>query len=223
MAIVAQLQESEASAETPRHPRLTLRLETRGAMESGSSEGVLVHNISQTGLLLESSLGLAVDERIAIDLPQVGEVWARIVWKSGDLHGCEFKNPLPPSALSAAQLRSAVTQRVKLDEREEAVTALSFGELLQQLRAERRLSQSEVAARMGVSKPTVWAWEHGKARPLDDRLDALAEVLGVARTELAGTGPARERGLDALVARHREQIAAAVGTRPENVRITIDL
>lgn len=226
MAILAQFQET-GTAETPREPRRTLRLEARGALENGGAAKVVVHNISQTGLLLESSTGLAIDERIGVELPHAGEAWARVVWASGNLYGCEFKNPIPSGALSAAQLRSAVAAPVEIGDDEPAAPGADhappapFGDRLQMLRAARGLSLSEIAARLGVSKPTVWAWEHNKARPLDDRLDALAEALGVERSELV----ARPAGgmLDNVIARHRDAIAAAVGIAPEKVRIWIEL
>ena len=93
---------------------------------------------------------------------------------------------------------------------------------LQRLRKERGLTLAQVAGQLGVSKPTVWAWERGRARPIEERVDALAEALGVTRGELMATGET-SLALRELLARSREQIAAAFGTRPENVRIMIEL
>ena len=50
---------------------------------------------------------------------------------------------------------------------------------LGRLRREAGLTLADVAAALGVSKPTVWAWEKGKARPLPERLGAIAAALGV--------------------------------------------
>lgn len=221
MAIVAHLQEAEGHAGTARAPRRTLNLEAQGSLESGGAARVLVHNISATGLLLESPQALSDDEGITIELPQAGSCRARVVWSSGDLYGCQFETAIPKAVLSAAQLRSAVSDKVDIAESRAPAPDTSFGVRLQQLRAARGLSQSQIAAALGVSKPTVWAWEHGKARPVEERLDGLAEVLGVDRAELHPRQ--RASTLEDLVARHREQIAAAVGTSPDHVRISIEL
>ena len=46
---------------------------------------------------------------------------------------------------------------------------------LNHLRRERGMTLAQVASALGVSKPTVWAWEKGKARPLPERIAAIAE------------------------------------------------
>lgn len=221
MAIPAQWEELEGTAGTPREPRRKLRLEARGALSSGASAEILVHNISATGVLLESPVPLMADERISIELPHVGAVWARVVWTSARFYGCEFHTPITPAALSAAALRSAVDQPVDVTPRRQPAADGSFGARLQRLRKERGVSQSHVADRLGVSKPTVWAWEHDKARPVEERIDELARVLGVDRAELLAA-----QGLSDstdVVAGSRARIAEAFGTRPENVRIWVEL
>ena len=81
------------------------------------------------------------------------------------------------------------------------------------------LSLGEIAARLGVSKPTVWAWEHGKSRPVERRLAALADALGVTPSGLepAPSGP------NAELEQSRRKIAAAYGIEPSRVRIMIEL
>jgi transcriptional regulator with XRE-family HTH domain len=221
MAIVAHWEETEASARTPREPRRKLMLEARGALPSGTSAEILVHDISTTGLLLESAVPLGVDEKIGIELPHAGTTWAKVVWNSGKLFGCQFHSPISTAALSAAQLRSAVGQPVNVAARDAPPADASFGARLQRLRKERGISQAHVAMRLGVSKPTVWAWEHGKARPVDARLADLADVLGVGSADLLSE-PAVSETQD-FIARSREQIAAAFGTSPEKVRIWVEL
>lgn len=221
MAIAAHFEDTADSTDTSRAPRRTLRLETQGELASGEATEVLLHNVSATGLLIETRTPLAVDERIAVDLPHAGPTWAKVIWVSGKLYGCQFDEPISSAALSATQLRSAVAEQVDLAPHHDLVPEESFGLRLQRLRKERALTLGGIATRLGVSKPTVWAWEQGKARPVESRIDALAEVLGVDRMELiAGrhTPVLRE-----LLARSREQIAAAVGTSPENVKIMIEL
>lgn len=221
MAIAAQLEEAADPAGARREPRRKLWLEAQGALVSGSAAKVLVHNISATGLLLESPVSLALDEKIGIELPHAGAMWAKVIWASGNLFGCQFETPISPATLSAAQLRSAVGQEPDLPARPPSYPDGSFGARLQRLRAERGLSQSQIAGKLGVSKPTVWAWEHGKARPAGERIGALAEALGVSPAELLSDPNASALG--DLIARSRAQIASVVGTSPEKVRIWVEL
>ncbi|MCQ4949559.1 helix-turn-helix domain-containing protein [Bittarella massiliensis (ex Durand et al. 2017)] len=67
-------------------------------------------------------------------------------------------------------------------------------QLADQLTALRRdagLSQEELAARLGVSRPAVSRWERGAALPGVENLTALAALYGVGAEELlAAPGPA---------------------------------
>lgn len=235
MPIAAHFEHTADATGQARDPRRTLRLDARGATGSGAEAQVFVHNISATGLLLESQVPLAMGERIAIDLPRAGATWAQVVWNSGALSGCQFDLPVSPATLSAAQLRAATTPGPAVGPAPSTDAPSSspststapppadetLGARIHRLRTERGLTLSHIASQLGVSKPTVWAWEQGKARPVDSRVDALARTIGVTRAELMPTaiGPLA----DDLVARSREQIARALGTTPDKVRIMIEL
>lgn len=233
MAIAAQLEETvdqgQGQSIGRRDPRLTLRLEAVGSTGTGLTD-VLVHNLSATGLLLESPLALTAGEKFAIDLPHAGTTRAKVVWASGTLYGCEFHTPLSPATLSAAQLRSRPgeaerfipgTERPRDPQAPAKPAEESFGARLQRLRKARGLTMAKLAVALGVSKPTIWAWENGKSRPLDNRVEVLAEMLGVGKAQLLGSAdPEDQRN---LLARSREQIAEAFGTSPNNVRIMIEL
>jgi transcriptional regulator with XRE-family HTH domain len=67
----------------------------------------------------------------------------------------------------------------------------------------------------------VWAWEQGKARPVEGRMEALAQALGAPEWEMlmGRTTPV----LPELITRAKEQIAGALGVSPDKVRIVIDL
>ncbi|WP_395331082.1 helix-turn-helix domain-containing protein [Novosphingobium sp. BL-8H] len=217
-----------------RAPRRKLMFETQGSNAGGTEMPVLVHNFSESGLLLESVALLTIDETIELDLPEAGLTPARVVWSSGNLYGCAFDRMLPKAALSAAQLRGVAQPGIDLPKAGQsaaethaggnapaAIGGESLGERLHRLRKERGLTQGELASRLGVSKPTVWAWEQGRARPIEDRLEAIARELGVATTELR---PGRTvAGLPELIARCREQIASAVETTPDKIKIMIEL
>lgn len=223
MAIAAQFETlAETTEREPgRAPRRKLLLETLGATAAGVATDVVVHNFSETGMLLECGEALVPGDVIEVDLPHIGVVAASVVWSSGRLHGCAFAEPLAPAALSAAQLRSAVRKEVDLSPAPSALGGAAFAERLMRLRKDRGLTQGELAARLGVSKPTVWAWEQGRARPIEERLDAIAEVLG---TTVADLRPARAiPGLTELVNQCKAQIAQVVETTPDKIRIMIDL
>jgi transcriptional regulator with XRE-family HTH domain len=183
---------------------------------------VLVHNISATGLLLESEMPLGAGEKLEVVLPHVGACTASVVWDSGRLFGCRFEHPISPAALSAAQLRSAVEPTVRLHGQGGAQPDAAFGLRLQRLRKERGMTLSRIASELGVSKPTVWAWEHGKSRPVENRIDGLAELLGIERSELLSKSAAPAE-LTQLLSGAREQIAIALGVPPESVKITVEL
>lgn len=226
MSISAHFEEIPPAEGQSRALRRRLQFETQGALETGQAAPVQVHNVSETGLLLETAADLEIGEAIALDLPEAGQVRARVAWASGALYGCAFDVPLSAAAFSAVQLRSAAQNGAGIGPSPvpagpAAIGGESFGERLHRLRKLRGYTQGELANRLGVSKPTVWAWEQGRARPIEDRLDAIAEALGVTSAELR---PSRTvPGLPDLIARCRDQIAAAVETTPDKIRIMIEL
>lgn len=225
MAIAAHFEADEVVGR-PRAERRRLLLETQGALESGQQTPVVLHNFSETGVLLESQVELEIGETIELDLPDAPHSRAKVIWASGKLYGCAFITPIPSATLRAAQLRSAVQTELGLGAAPApagpgAIGGESLGERLHRLRKLRGLTQGELANRLGVSKPTVWAWEQGRARPIEERIDAIAEALGV---EVAELRPSRSvPGLSELISRCRDQIAAAVETTPDKVRIMIEL
>lgn len=214
-----------------RAARRALRLETSGATVGGEADGepanVTVHNISPAGLLLETDLALEVGEVLAVDLPETGPVGAEIVWASDHIYGCAFQQALGEAALAAAERRGEIGGLGEAAPARPQVVPFgdgaleTFGHRLNTLRRERSLTLAQVAEALGVSKPTVWAWEKGKARPLPERLSAIAEVLGVSESELSRSGSGGEGAQ--LVQDCRMRIAAAYGTEPHSVKIMIEV
>ncbi|GAA4049949.1 helix-turn-helix domain-containing protein [Parerythrobacter jejuensis] len=202
--------------------RWSVRLVAEGKLAGGSDAQVLLHNISAGGLLLDCRMELEQGAKLTIDLPEAGPVVAEVVWRSATLHGCRFPDPLPSSVLSAAQLRSAIAPIEDMP-----VPAMhpqnraTLGKRLAKLRQEKDLTLAQVAEALGVSKPTVWAWEHDRSQPVSKRIGALAEVLGVAEAELL-TGRDISQA-DHVIDEAREVIAEAYGCSPDQVRVMIDL
>ncbi|MGB3711285.1 MAG: helix-turn-helix domain-containing protein [Erythrobacter sp.] len=207
---------------TRRSARRALRLETSGALPDGEEANVVVHNLSAAGLLIETDLSLDVGDTLAIDLPEVGPVGAEIVWQSGRLNGCAFQQALGEAALSATQLRATPADA---DPRPEGMEVRpgggSLGERLSKFRRERGLTLAQVAEALNVSKPTVWAWEKDKARPLPERMEAIAETLGVDASQLAWSAT-HSSGND-VVEDCRLRIATAFATSPSRVKIMIEV
>lgn len=84
--------------------RRSLRL---ASVLSDSGVEIVVHDISATGMLIETSQELSTGETLIIDLPERGETPATVAWNSGQYFGCEFELSIPSATLSAALLRSS--------------------------------------------------------------------------------------------------------------------
>ena len=219
--------------------RRALRLDTSGFVAGAGPQAgdanVTIHNISSAGLLIETALDLAEGDELAIDLPEAGAVSASVVWRSERLFGCAFDEALSPAALAAAQLQGfapgvptqpPAPQTPPPSQTPQSLTprgpAETLGTRLNRLRRDAGLTLADVANTLGVSKPTVWAWEKGKARPLPERLESIAAALGVDPALLA-PGPRVPREIDAIIADCRQRIAEACGTDLQAVRIMIEI
>lgn len=234
MAIKAHLDQPTTGDSQRSAPRRALRLETSGLAPDGEETNVTIHNISAAGLLIETELDLATGEELALDLPLAGIVTASVVWRSEHLYGCAFERTIGPAALAAAQLQgfapgmpsqplTAAAPSPSTGPMLSTAQGEALGTRLSRFRREAGLTLAEVAATLGVSKPTVWAWEKGKARPLPERLDAIAAALGVAPETLAASDTGPSGPLDSVIADCRARIAEASGTDPQAVRIMIEL
>lgn len=222
MPIAAHFEPAPHSDDPRRSVRHTLRLEATGATADGERTRVTVHNISASGLLLETAAALEIGEILAIELPEAGERDAVVRWASEAFHGCEFDRPLTPAELGAAQLRGSAADPVRVPRTGLGALDDDFGHRLQRLRKARGMTLAQVAEQLGVSKPTVWAWEQGRSRPVGNRIDPLAEALGVTRGELYPESDDQSLLHDVL-ARARAEIAAAAGVGPDKIRILIEL
>lgn len=73
-----------------------------------SSQMVTVRNLSENGLLVESTALLPVGSTFSLTLAEAGETSAEIIWQQGYLHGCRFHIPLPKAAVNAVILQSPI-------------------------------------------------------------------------------------------------------------------
>ena len=102
MKLQARLQTTSApdQRESPRR-RLCL-----GSNLKATGEKVVIHDLSSTGMLIETAANLAPFDSLEIELPEAGLAQALVIWNSGRYFGCEFKNRLSRAAVSASRLRS---------------------------------------------------------------------------------------------------------------------
>ena len=107
MALLARLSEPRAGrARAAARRTLSLRVP---ALSAGGTDAVLIHNLSEHGLRIETDASVQTDEIIRVELPEAGAVDARIIWTGGGFAGCRFLAPIPKAAVSAALLRSPAT------------------------------------------------------------------------------------------------------------------
>jgi len=117
MALLAHLDLSASPTERRSSQRRRLRLESNHG-EAGTP--VVIHDISEQGMLLESEGPLSAGEQIDVLIPESGPAKASVMWTSGRYFGCRFDPPIPTSAVSGALLRSPV--RPSGEERQRALT-----------------------------------------------------------------------------------------------------
>src|SRR3954471_15721358 len=105
MVMLAQMIEhGESGGDRRASPRRALRL--AGDLPAGGGMQGVIHDLSQTGVPLETSAALAPGETFQVELPETGSVAASVVWNSGEFYGCQFARPISPAALSATLLKS---------------------------------------------------------------------------------------------------------------------
>ena len=61
----------------------------------------------------------------------------------------------------------------------------SFGELLKQRRAVKRMAQAQLAQQLGVQQQAVNRWENDKDRPRPETVRAISRILGISGLQAA--------------------------------------
>jgi len=115
MPWAAEFLEDAETAEKRYATRRTLRMTAAtsrsndadlASQASSGTPNVLIHNLSTTGLLLETAEQLEEGERFDITLPEIDTAEVIVIWRSGLLYGCEFTTPVSTGVVSATLLRS---------------------------------------------------------------------------------------------------------------------
>jgi hypothetical protein len=106
MSMRAQLEIEPGKGERRSSHRRKLRLQAQGASVSSTQTQVIIHDLSEDGLLIESPVPLATGDVLDVDVPEAGTVQAEVAWTSGRFYGCRFRSKISTAAISAALLRS---------------------------------------------------------------------------------------------------------------------
>lgn len=106
MAVRRQFPSKKSVALTRSRARRQIRLTTIASNPRGEKFAILIHNLSQTGVLVEASASLAKGDVIEIELPEGGARAATVVWSGGRFFGCEFGHDLSSAVISGAVLRA---------------------------------------------------------------------------------------------------------------------
>lgn len=125
--------------------RRQLKLHVR-ASAGAQPSNVVIHNISPTGLLIQTDDELRTGDTLEVELPETGVVQAQVVWDNDGFYGCEFASPLKQATVSAAILVSPPVQ--------EAHTVVNPG-------APKRLSAFARVAIVGTLAAASWGMVGG--------------------------------------------------------------
>lgn len=223
MVIQAQLNRRRQSRDQRSDVRRKMRLSAAGKTGAGQSE-VLIHDLSTTGLLLQTDVALAVGEVIEVALPRTGVREIEIAWSSGSFFGCRFLQPVSPAAVGAALLQSVPDRSVPLDSPEQSPPGpAGFGERLAALRLGSGWTIETVAERLGVSRQAVWYWETGQRLPRAEHFKRIAEVFAVKEQDLLRAASAAAPDQQGLINDLRREVARHNGVAEASVRIVIEL
>jgi len=127
LPLLAELETDARPANERGAARRILRLEVQ-ASSSEDSTRALIRNLSERGLLIETTADLTVGEVLHVDLPEAGPSAARVVWTEGSFFGCEFTNPVSKAAVSAALLLAPVEPIQPVSAVPQMATSAVFGD-----------------------------------------------------------------------------------------------
>ena len=211
-----------------RHPVL-ISVKGRSASDSRSIEGHLL-DLSVGGFLIETSAEMAVGKTISIDLPEVTDLSARVVWANRPLYGCELDRPLAKLIVERTWLNNAPATA---DD-----TPVAIGQHVKKLRQTKGWTRAELAEIAGVSRPSVWGWETGRTEPRLDALRRLATAFGCSVAELRNPSIARFETpgssrsvvpdeplptVDAILTRARHDLAARLDIPTARIRLFFEV
>ena len=91
---------------------------------------------------------------------------------------------------------------------------MNLPEKLTDLRKKRKLSQSELADYLHISRQAVSRWETGDTVPTTDNLKLLSELYGVSLDDLLHDGPLEEEREEEIIAEPKEEMKKEPERKP---------
>lgn len=107
MALLAKMERGARVSNSRTASRRKLSLVAHGVTAAQEFATVVIHDLSETGVLIETKVQLSTGEPLEIDIQEAGTVAATVVWSSGQFFGCQFERRLSKAAVSASILRNA--------------------------------------------------------------------------------------------------------------------
>jgi hypothetical protein len=148
MKMEARRAHFEPAADGRGAPRRKLRFGVQGANTTAGPAEVVIHDISETGFLIETVSQLTPGETIELELPHAGSRCAEVVWISGDFYGCRFERAISKAAVSATLLRAPAG----------SLPSISVAEPVSAASAEETPPQTTHGSRDGQLSPRAKAW-----------------------------------------------------------------
>lgn len=175
-------------------------------------------DISENSILGEGIIPLSTDENVVVEIFGYEKVNAKVNWINLNKYFISFINPISESTITALK---RITSNKSSHKLESPSVSGSLGASLRRVRESRGVSQKTLAAKMGVSIPTISMWEGDHRRPSIERLAKICEILNASAEDLlAGVG---SNELSHLLSQTREQIARFLGMTADRVRIFIEI
>lgn len=99
----------ELSSDSRTSRRVRVRVDATVRPGDEAEGGVaMIHDISTSGVLLESDFAIDHGARVTVDLPNAPETMAEVAWTNGNLYGCRFTVPVSEEVVRTVKAESPV-------------------------------------------------------------------------------------------------------------------
>ena len=144
----------------------------------------------------------------------IAPIDARVTWQGDRAVGCVFVKPLSAAVVSAARLRGDLPAGRSSEPGD-------WGDRILAARKRLAISASATARELGISRPTLWAWETGRSAPSEENASRVEDWLSQAES----SPPAGRKSDDfgSRVEALRAEVANVLGVDPGDIDISLKL